>query len=420
MVLPAADFYACNSGGVISAGRTAVSPDTAVVGDSISTELYGLSSAYWATALSGGRARIVAQCGVGSTGISNWVNGIDNSYLNAFPGLAGLTNLGRVFFRLGTNDCWADHSYASLQSSYETLFSKLAGYASEVYILSVPPMGGASYAAYNYRTIEYNAAYAAYCAAHPGQFTFVDDTAVMRNVDGSQKAEYFHADRLHLGGGGMYYAGLALASVLNSRLNSLPSPVERFVSDIYPAGNEWHANPLNAGTAGTFTGGSGASGQISNGWNVSTDFSGTTVACSKVAADVGDSNQTPWQRFNLTAVHANGTIQADATPVGRDLTTTDPLDLEGVVEFRLNNLDLTKLQYIEFLMSANTGDLLLRRMRLNMGIATSVNHTGVLRHRVRRSGSNDPASAVLTLFILGAAAGSNIGSIDFRNFTVRG
>ena len=420
MATPAADYYGCASGGTISAGRSAVIPHTAVVGDSISTELYGLSSAYWATALSGGRANIIAQCGVGSTGISNWVGGIDNLYTAGFPGLAGLPHLGRVIFRLGTNDCWADSSYASLQSNYEILFGKLAGYADKVYILSIPPMGGASYAAYNYRTLEYNAAYAAYCAAHPSQFTFVNDTAVMRNGDNSQKAEYFHTDRLHFNGAGMYYAGLALSSVLAAELYSLPSPIERVVSDIYPAGNEWHANPLNVGTSGTFGGGSGGTGQLVNGWTLTTDFSGTAVACSKVSADVGDTNTTPWQRLSFTSVHLNGHVQLDAVPVGRDLTTSDPIDLEGVVEIRLNSLDLSKFQYIEFLMIANGGDLLLRRMRLDMGLATNVSHTCVLRHKVRRSGSNDPTSASLRVYALGAASGSSVGSIDFRNFTVRG
>lgn len=420
MSSPASDIYWCPSGGIISAGRSSVLPETAIVGDSISTELYGQSSAYWAAALSGGRCNIIAQCGVGATGISNWVNGIDNLYTAAFPGLAGLPHLGRVFFRLGTNDCWADRSYASLQSDYEILFGKLAGYADKVYILSVPPMGGPSLDAFNYRTVEYNAAYAAYCAAHPDQFVFVNDTAVMRNGDNSQKPEYFHPDRLHFNGAGMYHAGLAFSSVLASEIYGLPSPVERIVSDIYPAGNEWHANPLNVGTGGTFGGGSGGTGQLVNGWTLTTDFSGTAVACSKVAADVGDPNATPWQRLSFTSVHSNGHVQLDAVPVGRDLTTSDPLDLQGVIELRLNNLNLSKFYYIEVSMIANTGDLLLRRMRLDMGLATSVNHTCVLRHKIRRLGSTDPATASLRIYALGAASGSSVGSIDFRNFTVRG
>lgn len=420
MAFPVNDAYGCGTGGIISAGRSAVLPETAVVGDSISTELYGLSSAYWAAALSGGKANIIAQCGVGSTGISNWVSGIDNLYTAAFPGLAGLPHLGRVFFRLGTNDCWADRPYASLQSSYETLFGKLAGYADKVYILSVPPMGGPSFDAFNYRTVEYNAAYAAYCAAHSDQFTFVNDTAVMRNGDDTQKSEYFHTDRLHFNGAGMYYAGLAFSSVLASEVSSLPSPVERSVSDIYPAGNEWHANPLNAGTSGTFGGGSGGSGQLVNGWTLTTDFSGTAVACSKVAADISDPNTTPWQRLSFTSVHMNGHVQLDAIPVGRDLTTSDPISLEGVIELRFNALNLSKFQYIEALMIADSSDLLLRRMRLDMGLATSVNHTLVLRHKVRRSGSNDPGSASIRIYALGAASGSSVGSIDFRNLTIRG
>lgn len=420
MAIPATDYYSCASGGVISAGRTQLRSETAIGGDSISTILYGLSSTDWASSLSGGRAKIVAQSGRGGTGVSDWVGGVDNNYLGSPPGLSGLPQLGRIFFRLGTNDCWADRSYASLQTSYETLYGKLAGYADHVYLLSIPPMGGATYAAFNYRTIEYNAAIAAYCALHPSNFTFVDDTYMMRNVDGTQKPEYFHTDHLHFGGGGMYYAGLEFSSILAADLASLPRPVERVVSDTYPAGNQWHSNPLNVGTSGTFAGGSGGSGQLANGWLVSTDFSGTTVSCSKVAADSGDSNTTPWQRFSLTSVHLNGSIQAETTPVGRTLTSSDPSELTAVVEYRLNALDLTKLQYIEFLMETNTGDLLVPRMRLDMGVATNVSHTGVLHHKVHRTGSTSPASAKIKFFILGAASGSNIGSIDIRNFTVRG
>ena len=127
MATPTTDYYGCASGGVISAGRTQLRPETAIGGDSISTILYGLSSTDWASSLSGGRAKIVAQSGRGGTGVSDWVGGVDNSYLGSPPGLSGLPQLGRIFFRLGTTDCWADRSYASLQPSYETPYAKLAG-----------------------------------------------------------------------------------------------------------------------------------------------------------------------------------------------------------------------------------------------------------------------------------------------------
>lgn len=416
MATPVTDHYTCATGGIISAGRNAVPPNTAVIGDSISTEPHGLSSHYWATALTGGRARIILQGGVGGSAVTQWLTWIDNSYLDpVHPGLAGIPNLGRVFFRLGSND--ASVSFPSNQAQYEALWAKLAGYCDDIYLLSVPPMGSA-YAPWNYLTIQYNAAYAAYAAAHSDKFTFLDDTAIMRNGDGTQKSEYF-SDGLHFNGAGMYYAGLELAALLASRnIYNMPSPIERVVSDIYPAGNEWHANPLNVGTGGSVS--VGASGQVANGWSVFTDAGGTAVVCSKVAADPGDPNATPWQRFSFSSVHSGGYVQADSVPVGRDLTAVDPLDLEGVVEFRLNNLDLSKLQYFEFSMIANNFDILMRRLRLNTGLATSVNHTGVLRHRVRRIGSSDPASAKITFYVLAAAAGSNIGSIDFRNLTVRG
>lgn len=416
MATPVTDHYTCATGGTISAGRNAVPPNTAIIGDSISTESYGLSSAYWATALTGGRARIILQGGVGGASVDNWLTWIDNSWLDpVHPGLAGIPDLGRVFFRLGSNDC--SESFTSKQARYQSMWTKLAGYCNDIYLLSVPPQGGA-YAPWNGSTIVYNTAYAAYAAAHSDKFTFLDDTAVLRNGDGTQKTEYF-SDGLHFNGAGMYYAGLELAAFLASRnVYSMPSPVERTVSDIYPAGSEWHSNPLNVGTGGTVS--VGASGQVANGWSVFTDAGATAVVCSKVAADAGDPNTTPWQRFNFTSVHSGGYVQADSVPVGRDLTTADPLDLEGVVEFRLNNLDLSKLQYFEFSMIANNYDILMRRMRLNTGIATSVNHTGVLRHRVRRIGSGDPTSAKISFYALAAASGTNIGSIDFRNLTVRG
>ena len=410
------DFYAGESGGVIAAGRNMISANSAVVGDSITATARNTSAFYWANGLNGGKLKLVANCGVSGDRTWQVLARIDNAYTNASPGLAGLPPLGRVFIRIGTNDCLDGTAVASAASNLTTLLDKLAGYAQKVYILAVPPLGS-TYAAANALVPAWNAWYSAYCASHTSQFTFIDDCVNIRDGSGNQLNQYFDADQIHLGPAGVYQMGLIQANVLASELSGYPSPLSKDAADVYPAQPQWNPNPVNAGTGGGKDG--GVTGTVANGIYISHSASSTVV--SVVAADAGDANQTPWQRINPISGSGYAWIRASIAAAGRAMSSVDPSALDAMVEIRLGNVDSTKINEILLKTVADTGEVLSPEASLKIGEVTAINNSVVLRHALKRAGSSSPASAMIQLNITTLVNYSaSIGNIDFRCLTVRG
>lgn len=410
------ESYSCASGGVIAAGRHRTFTNAAIVGDSITATARNTSGFYWANGANGGKMKLVANCGV--SGDRSWqvLARIDNVYTNASPGLAGLTNLGRVFIRIGTNDCLDGTAVASAAANLTSLLNKIAGYTQKVYILAVPPLG-ATYAAANALVPSWNAWYAAFAAANPSQFTFIDDCVNIRDGSGNQLGQYFDPDQVHLGPAGVYQMGLIQAAALASEISVYASPLSKDAADIYPAQQQWNPNPTNTGTGGGKD--AGVSGTVANGIYISHSASSTAV--SVVAADAGDANQTPWQRINPIAGSGYAWIRASIAAAGRAMSSIDPAALDAMVEIRLSNVDSTKINEILLKTVADTGEVLSPESSLKMGEVTAINKTVVLRHALKRAGSSSPASATIQLNITTLVNYSaSIGNIDFRCLTVRG
>lgn len=416
MTNPVGDSHQVASGGVIAAGRHRTFTNSAIVGDSITATARNTSGFYWANGANGGKMKLVANCGV--SGDRSWqvLARIDNAYTNASPGLAGLSNLGRVFIRIGTNDCLDGTAVASAAANLTSLLNKIAGYTQKVYILAVPPLG-ATYASANALVPAWNAWYAAFAAANPSQFTYIDDCVNLRDGSGNQLGQYFDPDQVHLGPAGVYQMGLIQSAALASEISVYASPLSKDAADIYPAQPQWNPNPVNAGTGGGKDG--GVTGNVANGIYIAHSGSATSVAI--VAADVGDANQTPWQRITPVSGTNTSWIRAGITAVGRAMSSVDPFALDTMVEIRLSNIDATKLGEIMLRVVANTGELLSSDASLKMGIVTGINKTVVLRHAIKRAGATTPASALIYLYLnMQGNYSSSIGDIDFRCLTVRG
>ena len=412
------ESYSCASGGVIAAGRNKVNANAALIGDSITAPApaRNTSAFYWANGINGGKLKLVANCGV--SGDLTWqvVARLDNDYTAASPGLAGLPPLGRVFIRIGTNDCLDGSTVASCATTLNSILSKLGIYAQKVYILAVPPLGS-TYAAANALVPSWNSWYSDYCSAHASQFTFIDDCVNLRDGSGNQLGQYFDADQVHLGPAGVYQMGLIQAAVLASGLSGYPSPLSKDAADTYPAKPQWNPNHVNAGTGGGKDG--GVTGTVANSLYIA--HSGSSTVVSVVAADTGDANQTPWQRITPVSGNSTSWIRAEMSAAGRTMSSGDPLALETMVEIRLANIDSTKLSEILLRMVGNTGELLSPDASLKMGVVSSINNTVVLRHAIKRNGSTTPTSAMIYLFItMVANYSSSVGDIDFRCLTVRG
>lgn len=404
------------SGGGIAAGRHKVNANAALLGDSLTAPARNTSGFYWANGINGGKMKLAANCGISGDRTWQVLARIDNAYTAASPGLSGLPSIGRLFFRLGTNDCLDGSTVASAASNLTALLSKCAGYARKVYILAVPPMG-ASYAAANALVPTWNAWYAAYAAAHPSQFKFVDDCVNLRDGSGNQLGQYFDADQVHLGPAGVYQMGLIQADSIAPELAGYASPLSKDSADIYPAQPQWNPNPVNAGTGGGKDG--GVTGTVATGIYIA--HSGSATEVSVIAAEAGDANQIPWQR--ITPISGNNTswVRAGISAVGRTMSSVDPFALDAVVEIRLTNIDATKLGEIMLRVVADTGEMLSSDASLKMGIDTNVAKTVVLRHAIKRAGSTTPSSALIYLFVtMQANYSASVGNIDFRCLTVRG
>lgn len=416
MAFPVNDSYSCASGGEIVAGRHRISAFTGLMGDSLTDEGFGLSPFYMANASLGGKLDLLSNSGWSGTTVSGMLARIALPYTNVPPGFGGLPHMGRIFVRAGTNDARGDLAIGSLAATYTILLNACATYADKVIVLAVPPLGNETH---NARCIEYNAWLTTFCAANPSVFRFVDDCVNVRNVDNSIKLEYFDPDEIHFNELGTAQLAIDLAAAIGTEYSSYASPVSLDANDKYPARPQWFANPTMLGTSGSASG--GFTGQVVNNLSISGYGAGMAGTCSVVAADGGDSNQTPWQRISLSTVQTDSSIWINSAMVGRAMSSVDPVGLESIIEVRFNAVPRAAINYILTYAQADTGEKLCTDQKFQL-IDTGVESgTFVLRVKRRRSGSSSPSSLLWHLFIKARSTLSGgLGSIDLRSLTVRG
>ena len=412
------------AGGLIA---QAMEPRTAMIGDSLTTHLlgYNWSPFFWinGVAASGGQ-QLIANAGVSGDTIGQMLSRVNNSYTSGSPGLSGLSPLGVVYFRGGTNDARAGTALASLTGTYTSLLNAIKGYCEHVVILSVPPIGSteASFATKNALTIEYSDWLETFAAANPADFTYVDDSANLRDGGGAQLAGYFQSDGIHNAPRATYIEGNDAATALTTLFSGYgyTSPVSSDAADVYPAQPQWVPNHVMAGTGGSV--GSGMTGQVADSWSIGANGGGITATLSKVAADGGDPNQTPWQRVAPTQVTRTGageSIRITTSLSGRTITTSDPSALDVVVELRFNAFQATYFSSLLLWVQGNTGDALTADVELKT--AETITKTIVLRHKMPRPTTVSQSSATLYFdAVIGANNTGAMGSFDFRCLTIRG
>lgn len=386
-------------------------PNTALVGDSI-TSSAGMSSFYWINGLKGGPLTVTKNAGIGSETVGGCLARIDNSYTNSTPGLAGLSPLGWVFLRTGTNDVAVGTSIASLQSTYDSLIAKILTYATHCAVMAVPPYASSTLPR------EYNAYLASVCAANPNRLTYVDDCVELRAGD-TQIGSYF-SDGVHPNPRGTYTMGVRGAA--HSRLSALlsgysVSPLTTDAADVYPAKPQWVTNPVMAGTGGTL--GTGFTGVMADSWAIARTGSVTGV-CSKVAADASDPNQTPWQRVAPSGSGGSG-IDITTTLAGRTISTTDPETCEVALEMRFNALNtLVVGDFYAEVKHSDAGLLCPRSYLLCFDAGVITHASAVLHSSIPRDNSSSHADAQFRLHCLSEQNLTPAGSFDFRSVSVRG
>jgi GDSL-like Lipase/Acylhydrolase family len=397
----------------------------ALVGDSLTDDIpnRNWSPFWWVNGLAAkGGQKLVANCGINGETVGQMLARINNSYTSGSPGLAGLAPLGTVYIRAGTNDARALTAIASLSATYTSLLNAIKSYCEEVIILSVPPMGSTepNFAAKNALGIEYNTWLENFASLNQAGFVYVNDNINTRNLDGTIVASYFSSDGVHNIGRGTWRQGVDGAAALNARYASYgySSPLVLSPTDVYPATQQLVPNHLMVGTSGTV--GIGFTGTAANNWTVQANGSSITGTCSKVAADVGDPNQTAWQRITPTQVATSGTDQSirlsSALAVSPAAATSNPIEV--IYEVRFNSFNTNYFSLIRATLPTTTLQLILP-VELKFG-GEVLNDTLTVRMALDRVQSGALVSPQIHIdLIISANFTGAMGSIDFRNITAR-
>lgn len=341
---------------------------------------------------------MIYDAGIGSNTLQDLIDRWDADVIAKNPQM--------VMLRIGTNSI----SDSAFNAKYGVLIDSLLAHDIFGFIHCLPPKGSNGAA-----IVVHNAWLAAQCAAHPTMLKYVDDSVDLG--DGSYNfVQAYFSDDTHMSGKGMHAQGLRMAPLL-AEVMTLNSPLIVDGTDTYAqnaGSNQWISNPLMAG-AGTPTG-----------WSLGTSGSGTVATGSIVAADAGDTNQSPWFRaaiastggaeheVNFTTALVHPALAADAT-VKR---------LDVLAQVRLNGLSGAAINNIYMECRAG-GNRVAPPTYISMPADETLTHTLVLRTSIAR-GDKYPVEAhaensiQFTLSTVARAAlASGVGSVDIRRVSVR-
>ena len=438
MATPISDSYSASTGSTVRGGRggvvvmpgappAGVSPLAAFYGDSLTAHATWCPH-YWTLGLIGAPLDVLRNGGFNGQSIGGLGLQLDNSW-NALPaGLAGAPALGWIFLRIGTNNARGavgstgvpiDGSY---RDRYDIVISKCLAAAEHVVIFPVPPIGGAL-VGQNTSVQSYNDYLQSKVAADP-RLHWIDDTADLTVPGGAVDPVYFGPDELHFSGAGAIRCALTAKPQLEALFvnQGYASPLITSGADVYPSQPQWVVNPMNSGTSGTRSAGWTGSGTLPTGVNVSSNGAGMSGTAEMVAADVGDSNQTPWLRITPAVTQSGSGIAISYTAAGRALSSADPVDFEQTLQVRVTGFNGGAISQLRSWMQGG-GQRLTSEQVLLLNKATSATGTVTMRQHYQRNSASSTVTGAVTatnyVYLDGAGTGPT-GSIEIRNFGIRG
>lgn len=431
--------YVAPLGTPLVVGGKFLFPDvsTALLGDSLTQNAtYEATTVTYMGGIAGGVLKPVFNAGVAGETVGQILSRVDNSYTAGSPGLAGLaaslglTKLGTVQLRCGTNDARALTGWSGVSSSFATLVTKCLTYAEQVIICSVPPITSpeSNAAAKDAAVQSINAGLlAAYGGGAVPGVIYIDDGAALRvggTSSGAGISSYF-SDGIHMNPAGVRLMGVRGGDLLTAeyatRAYNYPLQLITNNADTYPTTNQWASNPAGIGSS-SFSAG-GWSGQLITGHSIDTFFGAGTA--SVIAADVGDANQVPWQRVTPTGGVGGNWTELRISTSGRSITALDPSRCEALVQVRFNALNLSNVKQLTLFARGNTtnNQYLLPQFWLKLGPeATTFTKTVVMRSALPRQGGSVESGVTLALALewQNTFSGASIGSFDVRCFTLKG
>ncbi len=392
-----------------------------IYGDSLTDERTDLNRNlhpfFWINGIAAkGAQKLVANCGVNGDTVAQMLARVNNSYTNASPGLAGLSSLGTTYLRGFANNARAGDSWATIEADVLDLIAAILTYSERLIILSASPIGtpDSNFATSNALQTAYNVELAAIAAADPTRIKFIDDNINTRDGSGVAVAAMF-TDGVHTSGQGIQQQGIDGAAALQSLFDAwgYASPLVTDAADVYPTTQQLVPNHVMAGTGGTA--GTGFTGSVADEWTVAGVGGGITGTASKVAADGGDANATPWQRITPTQVTAGSLIRL-SIPFDASLSaTSNPIEL--MYQVRFNSLG-AYFSVLRAYVTTSSGDAT-NQLDLKMGGAT-LTQTVTPRLAYRRTNGSSLNFPSLRIDLIASANFTGaMGSFDIRCATAR-
>lgn len=432
-----ADSYSAASGGGIYAGvagpgnvpAAGVARTFAMIGDSMNSHAFGGGAIRWVNAMMGAPFTILANSAFNGRTLAQLSTEMGNDYTAATaPGLGGLPALGWLFIEIGTGTARGlDASPGvdltpTLEGYFETIVTDALTRAEIVVLGGLQPLGGLGGIANKSAVFgAWNAYIQNLAETHPsGRVYYIYDGADLADVDGVILTQYYLGDYGHNNSAGNRQRALSSLAQWQALLanQTYASPLITDAAHVYPAYPQWNPNHVNAGTGGTF--GSGWSGTCPDGMRIEGNGAGTGGTVAIVAADVGDSNTTPWVEVTPTSSQAGSNISISSTGSGRTITTTDPETLEQLVEVEFIGLQ-NHIGLAAWIQAS--GALKLTEVPLEIGWAATETLTEslILEQKLYRQNPSATGSTTHYIYVAGGATASGaMGKFRFRNATVEG
>ena len=405
----------------IKAPPYGVSNLAALIGDSNTEHSFRATQAYWRNGLLGGVLDMRANSGKSGVTVLGLISQIDQLYTNGGdPGLQGLPPLGWVFIQAGTNGWRGVTSVdATMRSQWETLVNKCKLVAEHVVFIAMPPAGGVNTAkAAGYPVVrDY---FREFVLADTSNRThLIDGWGDVIDASGNIIPVYWLADEYHPSGAGARQVALSELSQMQALLANqgyARAPLVTNPADVYPAQPQWVNNPTGTGVV-SFTG--AWSGDLPTGWSIGNNGSGLGGTTAIIPAAAEDPNQVPWVRITPTTSSSFAQISLTFAAAGRTITSSDPSELEQLLEVRFNGL--LNFNQLEYWIQNNTGNKFVQTAYLKWGEAIPPSETVVLRQRYYHDSTvtGGTPTAYIYLYSVVAASGS-MGSIDIRCPSIRG
>lgn len=225
--------------------------------------------------------------------------------------LEGVTNVGKLFVQIGTNDMTPGRTPAQIEADFRDLAPRLAELGATV--LSIPAFAWSNQAQRNAWNAINNTVVPAICAEFGIPFLPIWNATVDPSSTTGVKARRMQADNLHQAASAGFFAGLLVAPYVRQEgIGAVAhAPISVYDATNNPSGN-LAGNPGFVRTTGGSVAGTNVTagaGGIPDGYTASL-MTGTVTSC-VVQIVQADDGGNPWVEYAITGASAGATLRLE-------------------------------------------------------------------------------------------------------------